>query len=666
MDMESSRHSALREKRLAAAESAARRRMAELAVGAMRPKARRRFPLWPIFLLILLILAATELFAQRPNPKAPPLPNRRAALNNQQKNKRGDNKVPTPSALPSQRLASQAPKVQKGAQRSSCLLKSARKVGSSDIVEIVLEGTGDIEPSSINPEAFEGGKMELVAGFRYEERLDQFRTSGAGSHIRVFRQYEQAGMKRHYAGQVTRPLLDRSRKDIVSQFDGKKITQYCPYGPFKSDQFLLIDELPANTILLDLLLPNREVKLGDEWTISNDTLCALLGWDAVENNTVRLVLTAIIDDMAQVDMFLGDPGKDANNQQLPSTLQGASLGSSITADIQGKYQFDLKARRMTWFGLLISEKRSESLAEPGLDWKASLRIRIAPLEKPEKLDDAAAANFRRDPTPELLELYYNGQKGPWSFRHARAWRMIEDGEKSAALSFIYGGEGIAQCNILSNGKIELDSLPTMEGYKAELQKGLGERFGRFVTESEYTDDDNNKIYAVMIDGQYEEVPFRWIYYLITDPLGHQVTVMFEIMAERLDDFGDSGREIVDTFKMLFPDEPETLKEDGGLETLVNDKAGADGADADAIKVTVLGEDQPEEKQEEPPAEQSAEPQPETPAETPAETQAPPAEPQELPVEPQELPAEPQELPAENQQPQPETTDQRPPVPDGEN
>ena len=109
--------------------------------------------------------------------------------------------------------------------------------------------------------------------------------------------------------------------------------------------------------------------------------------------------------MAQVDLFLGDPGKDANNQQLPSTLQGASLGSSITADIQGKYQFDLKARRMTWFGLLISEKRSESLAEPGLDLKASLRIRIAPLEKPEKLDDTAAANFRRDATPELLAAY---------------------------------------------------------------------------------------------------------------------------------------------------------------------------------------------------------------------------------------------------------------------
>ena len=597
--------SALRKTRLAATESSARdfdrEPTAESPSCVTRAgNSRPSFPLGPswlpgflIFFAIFAILAlpAAELFAQRTSPKTPPLPKRRAAINNRQK-KGNDNKIPTPSALPSQRLASQAPKVQKGAQRSSCLLKSARKVGSSDIVEIVLEGTGDIEPSAINPEALKGGKMEVVAGFRYEERLDQFQTSSSGSHIRVFRQYEQAGMKRHYAGQVSRPLLDRSRKDLVSEFDGKKITQYCPDGPFKSDQFLLIDELPANTLLLDLLLPNREVKLGDEWTISNETLCALLGWDAVENNTVRLVLTAIIDDMAQVDLFLGDPGKDSNDQQLPSTLQGASLGSSITADIQGKYQFDLKSRRMTWFGLTISEKRSESLAEPGLDWKATLRIRIAPLEKPEKLDDTTVVNFRRNLTPELLELYYNGQKGPWSFRHARAWRMIEDGEKSAALSFIYGGEGIAQCNILSNGKIELDSLPTMEGYKAELQKGLGDRFGRFVTESEYTDDTDNKIYAVMIDGQYEEVPFRWIYYLITDPLGHQVTVMFEIMAERLNDFGDSGREIVDTFDMLFPDEPETLKEDDLKQLITNED------DTSGIKVTIVGEDKEGEKQEE--------------------------------------------------------------------
>ncbi|MBR2584070.1 MAG: hypothetical protein IKE64_01385 [Thermoguttaceae bacterium] len=45
--------------------------------------------------------------------------------------------------------------------------------------------------------------------------------------------------------------------------------------------------------------------------------------------------------------------------------------------------------------------------------------------------------------------------------------------------------------------------------------------------------------------------------------------------------------------------PKHSSEDGGLEELVNDKAGADGNDADAIKVTVPG-GRPENKQESPP------------------------------------------------------------------
>lgn len=524
--------------------------------------------------VILTIFLSADVFGQNPASRQNPTPNppgRQSPLSRPSQggfspfgrnplakpSAQPQSGVPTPSALPSQRLASQAPKASKGANRQSCLLRSSRKSGSSDIVEISLEAAGEVKQSAseaTGANGTTGGKMEVVAGFRYEERIDRYDLSQETASIRSIRQYDQAGMKRHYNGVITRPLLDRSRKNIICDYDGGKMTLYSPAGPFKNDQFLLIDELPANTALLDLLLPNREVRLGDEWTISDAALRALLGWDAVENNTVRLVLTAIIDDMAQVDLFLGDAGSDQDGNPLPSTLQGASLGASISADIQGKFQFDLKTNRMTWFGLMMTENRSESLVEPGLDWKATLRIRIAPLQNPENLTDDALDSLFKEPAPELLELLYNGQKGPWSFRHAREWRMIEDGEKSAALTFIANGEGIAQCNILSNDKIELDSLPTMDAYKAELKKGLGERFGRFVTESEYMSDFGDRVYAVMIDGQYEEIPFRWLYYLITDAAGHQVTVMFEIRADELDRFGDSGREIIDSFRLLFPDD----------------------------------------------------------------------------------------------------------------
>ncbi|MBR2004485.1 MAG: hypothetical protein IJ991_09945, partial [Thermoguttaceae bacterium] len=40
------------------------------------------------------------------------------------------------------------------------------------------------------------------------------------------------------------------------------------------------------------------------------------------------------------------------------------------------------------------------------------------------------------------------------------------------------------------------------------------------------------------------------YYLVTDEAGNQATLMFEIRADMLDNYDDSGREIVETFRIV--------------------------------------------------------------------------------------------------------------------
>lgn len=474
---------------------------------------------------------------------------------------RGGSPIPTPSALPSQQLASQAPKPTIGKQRESCILRSSREVGTTDMVEIGIEGSGTVIQTLLGSEKTSpSDKMELVAGFSYEERVLDWNPFSSVPHIRALRQYTQAGMRRNFQGVVTRPLLDISRKNIIVDFDGKSLSLYSPAGPFKNDQYLLVSELPINSILLDYFLPNKEVKLGEEWSVPSNVLQALLGFESIETNTVRFVLTAIVDDMAEVDLYLTGNQKDSQGNPLPSTIQGASLGASLAMDIQGKYQFDLKSNRMTWFGMTITEKRSESLAEPGLDWKGTVRIRIAPMQEPEELTDDKLKELDIPPSDETLNLVYNGQKGPWNFRHSRDWRMIEDGETAAALTLIDHGEGIAQCNLMWNGKIDLESIPTIEGYQNELQKGLGEQFGQFVDASEYDDQKERHIMSVVIDGKYDDIPFRRIYYLLTDKSGYQVTVMYDIAADKLDRFGDSGREIIETLNIIPPPEPNTESE----------------------------------------------------------------------------------------------------------
>ncbi len=466
-------------------------------------------------------------------------------------------RVPTPSALPSQRLASQVSAAQ-ALRRTSCLIQSSRKVGSNDLVEVLMEVSGKIDAGldgKSKPEEF-----EAVAGFRYEEHTEDYRL-GSTIQLRSIRQYEQAGLKRRIGRATSKPLLDAARKNIVCMYDGKTMTRFSPAGPLKNDQFALLDELMCDSLLLDGFLPNREVKTGEEWTAPDDIVRQFLGLAAMENNTIRMVLTAIIDDIAEVDIVLNG-GSDDKGNPLPSTIQGTSLGAPVEIDLQGKYQFDLRSGRMTWFGVRINERRGAGLIEPKLDTSGLVRLKIAPLTKPEHLTDDVLETLRVAPSPELLLLSYNGLNGPWRFRHERQWKMIEDGQRAAALCLMLKGEGIAQCNILLNKKVERNTMPSLEVYKDELKRGLGEKFGKIVKEDEFVNPDKYMVYTVMIDGRVEELPFRWIYYLLTDPAGNQVTLMFEIRADMLEKFGPYGREILQSFRIIPPpdsQEPEAGK-----------------------------------------------------------------------------------------------------------
>lgn len=454
--------------------------------------------------------------------------------------------APVPKPLPSQQLAAQGPIQKASENKTSCRLETVRKIDSIDLVEVLLEVNGMVVPQESPGQQKE--KIDILAGFRYEERTEEY-AFGERPQLSSIRLFEHAGMKRTFRDSTNRSLLDASRKYIIVKFDGKKMVRFSPEGPLQYEQSLLLDELPCDTLLLDQLVPNRLVHLGEEWTVADEVLKAFLGMEAIEKNTLRLVLSAIIDDVAEVDLYL-DGGQDAAGKPLPGSLEGASLGGTVSFDLQGKYQFDLKNRRMTWFGIRLEEIRGGNMIEPQLESTALLRIKIAPLTGSEKLTRSIADSLNHTPDSTLLQIVYNGQNGPWRFQHSRQWRMIEDNEKSAALCLLVKGEAVAQCNIMLADKVDNLSMPSLEVYKKELQKGLGEKFGKFVKETEVVDPSKYLVYSVVIDGMLEDIPFRWLYYLLTDPEGNQATVMFEIRADMLELFEGMADEIVQSFKLI--------------------------------------------------------------------------------------------------------------------
>jgi hypothetical protein len=412
------------------------------------------------------------------------------------------------------------------------LLKSSRQRGSTDLVETLLEVTGDVKQVSNELKATTD-KMEVVAGFRYEERVDQFSLS-AGSLVSI-RQYNLAKSKMKIGDQIKMPELDEELQTIVCSLEGDKVSLFSPRGSLRGEQLLLVEDLPGNTLTLDRLLPNKGMRIGDTWKIADSVLRSFLSVDAVIESNVEAVLTAVADKMAMIEM-VGD-------------VSGIYLGAATEMSIRAKFQFDLSTQRINWLGLLIEENRSIGHVGPGLDLVARLQVKISPIETPQVLTDNTVSNINIKPTDNVLKLKYNGGKGPWQFSHDRDWYVFQDDPQTTILRKLHNGELVAQCNIADMGNVDIKTMTTLDKFKKELADGLGKNFGKVVAAEERTNKLGYKIFTVLIDGTVEELSLRWIYNLMTDKDGQQSVVVFVVEADMLEQFADADDILLRTYRM---------------------------------------------------------------------------------------------------------------------
>lgn len=429
--------------------------------------------------------------------------------------------------------SSNSPALPSTIDNKSYLLKSSRKNGSTDLVETLLEVTGDAKQVDNDMQAITE-KMEVVAGFRYEERIDQY--SLTTNDLRSIRQYNLAKAKMKIGENLKTPHLNESMQTIVCKLEKtNKVSLFSPKGPLRGEELLLIEDLPGNTLTLDRLLPNKEVKIGDSWKVSDAVLQSFLSIDAVIENSVDAVLTAVADNMAMVEV-VGD-------------IQGVYLGAPTQMSIRAKYQFDMDAKRINWLGLLIEENRSIGHVGPGFDLVARLQVKISPIETPETLTDTFMAMVDTKTNDTVLGLKYDDGKAPWSFLHGRDWYVFQDDAQSTILRKVHKGELVAQCNIADMGKVDVKTMTSLDKFQKELAEGLGESFGEVAYSSETTNKFGYKNYSVLIDGVVDDLELRWIYNLLTDKDGRQSVVVFVVEAGMLEQFGDADEALLDTFRM---------------------------------------------------------------------------------------------------------------------
>ena len=411
------------------------------------------------------------------------------------------------------------------------LLKSGRQKDSTDLVETLLEVTGNAKQYSSDSKEMKE-KMEVVAGFRYEERIDQFSPSG---QLVSVRQYNLAKSKMKVGDQTKMPELSSDLQTIVCTVDKDKVSLFSPHGSLRGEQLLLIEDIPGNTLTIDRLLPKGEVAIGESWNISDNVLRSFLSVDAVITSNVEAVLTAVADNMAMVEV-VGD-------------VSGVYLGAATEMSVRAKLQFDLTLHRINWLGAMIEERRSVGHVGPGVDLVARLQVKISPIDEPQALTSTAMKTIATQPTPAVMQLKYDGGKGPWRFAHDRSWYVYQDDPQTTVLRKLVNGELIAQCNIADMGTVEVKTMTTLEKFKQDLVVGLGNNFGKIAASSEYEDKRGYKIYKVLLDGMVDDLSLRWIYHLVTEKDGRQSIVVFVVESAMLDQFDNADEVLLETYRM---------------------------------------------------------------------------------------------------------------------
>jgi hypothetical protein len=413
-------------------------------------------------------------------------------------------------------------------------LVSRRTTGTVDKVEVTLEAVGDVTQFLKGKES-DSNKMEILAGFRYEERTEKF-DEALNSPLQSVRHYNVAKARIQIGNQLNSPVLDTNKKIIICNINGGQSSLFATAGPLKDNQLLLIEDMPANTLLLDRLLPPKKVSVGETWKISDETLGPLLTLDAIDTQNVEASLAEVKNNIALVDVK-GD-------------IEGAYLGAASAMDVHIMYQFDMENRRIIWLGLVITESRSLGNIGPAVDLIAKLSLKVQPDIEPEQLMPDNKINVPEEPTKENLQLLYDSpDKGAWRFLHNRNWYIVYDEPGSTKLRLLQNGELLSQCDVAQMGKIDTASPSTLDSFRADLKTGLGNNFGKVISEQEGKTKKDYSELRIVVSNNSESMPLVWIYYLLTKKDGKQAVIAFVVQSDKQETFGDTDREIVDSFEI---------------------------------------------------------------------------------------------------------------------
>jgi hypothetical protein len=414
------------------------------------------------------------------------------------------------------------------------ILRSAKPDGTPIHVAAVLDVGGYLKLPTDKTAKDPDVPMSVVAQFAYDEvRLDD---GTDADHRMALRSYDESQATIKIASKTTKPKLRDSRRLIASVAAKDSVTLSSPGGPLTRDELELI-EIPANTLILDQLLPQADVPLGHRWKPAEDVMARVLCLDAVGHTEIECVLVDAKDGVAEIT--------------IDGALGGALDGIATEIELKGKLIFDTARGVARSLLLAIKEKRGVSYVDPGVDVVAKLKLTVTPLTESKALSSDVVEQSKlpqSDGASEPLLEYLSESKG-YRFDYDRRWHVIREEPGLVVMRFVERGELVAQCNV-SPSADPITKPPELSEFQNQVQEALGKLFGHFERAIQRGTDSDLRVLESIVDGTAQDLAIQWRYYLVHNRAGRAVTIVFTMEAPQSERFADQDTPIIDSVLFL--------------------------------------------------------------------------------------------------------------------
>jgi hypothetical protein len=369
-----------------------------------------------------------------------------------------------------------------------------------------------------------------------ERALDLARDSTIARSARV---YETAELHLTVNHNASKHALRPDRRLLVAGRYKDQSLVYSPRGPLTREELDLTAK-QFDTLTLPGLLPGRDLQDGGSWKVASNVVQALCGLDGVTEHSLKGKLKTVNDQQA---VFV-----------VSGKVTGIELGALVKVTVQAAGTFDCKAQRLTYLRWQQKDEREQGPASPASTVETTTVVQRQGIDQPGSLSPDALASVPAGVAPPEAMLYldYRDPQGRYHLLHERDWNITGKTDDHLVLRLLDRGSFLAQATITPWTQAEKGKHLSGDAFRSQMNRTYGWQPEQQLQAGEVPVQDDRWIYRLSTLGTLEGIKVVQNFYVIANPDGQQVVVVFTLTPQQVDKFGSRDLALIANLDVLTP------------------------------------------------------------------------------------------------------------------